>query len=898
MNIPIGKLLSALLAWSTLASAQFYSITTFAGNGRAQFGAGGAAISARLVVPRFVAVDSAGNTFVSDTYFHQVFQISPGGTINVYAGNGTEGFSGDGGPATAAQLFNPSGLAVDAAGNLYIADASNFRVRKVTPDGAIATVATVGSGVACVAVDAAGNLYVSGGHVIVKVDATGRITPFAGTGTAGFSGDLGPATAATLFGPRGLRADATGNVYVADQENYRIRKINAQGIISTVAGSGQPGFFGDNGPALAASLSLPSDVVLDGKGNLYIADSNNGRLRVVNLTSLVISTVAGGGASLQDGPPLQAILSPNGITLDGGGNVLVADINYRRVRRVTQQAITTIAGVLPTRDAGDNVAATSTALLDPFGVAIDSGNNLFIADMVDNRIRKVSPAGIITTVTGDGVPGFGGDNGPAINAEIGTPLGLGFDPAGNLYLAPGDIRRIAPDGTITRVAGNGVVGFSGDGGPATSAAMIGPTDAVGDAAGNLYITDRGNSVIRRVDPSGIITTIAGTRVAGFGGDGGPAKSAELFQPFQLALDHAGNLYVADWGNSRVRKITTDGTITTVAGGGNGSLGDGGPATAATIGGNLYGVAVDLAGNLFITSNARIRKVDAATGSISTIAGTGVAGFSGDGGLATLATVNGPQSIAVDGSGNVYFTDENNLRVRKLTPAQIVPEGVTNGATGKAGGVSPGEIITIYAGPGVSVGPATPVGLQLDASGRVATNLGGTAVTFDGTPAPLTYVSSGQINAVVPYEVAGQASTQLQVTFQGKPTNTVALPVVASAPGVFAITNSDGSVNTPSNPAPPGGVLVLYGTGEGQTIPAGVDGNVNNTVYPKPVQPVSVTVGGQGAQILYAGAGPGFVAGVLQVDLQIPPGVSGTVPLQLIVGTGSTPAGLTVTVRAQ
>jgi uncharacterized protein (TIGR03437 family) len=163
---------------------------------------------------------------------------------------------------------------------------------------------------------------------------------------------------------------------------------------------------------------------------------------------------------------------------------------------------------------------------------------------------------------------------------------------------------------------------------------------------------------------------------------------------------------------------------------------------------------------------------------------------------------------------------------------------------------------------------------------------------------LTYVSKGQINAVVPYEVAGQASTQLQVTFQGKPTNTVVLPVAASAPGVFAITNQDGSVNTPSNPAPPGGILVLYGTGEGQTVPAGVDGNVNNTVFPKPVQLVSVTVGGQGAQILYAGAGPGFLAGVLQVDLQIPPGVSGTVPLQLIVGTGSTPAGLTVTVRAQ
>jgi len=186
------------------------------------------------------------------------------------------------------------------------------------------------------------------------------------------------------------------------------------------------------------------------------------------------------------------------------------------------------------------------------------------------------------------------------------------------------------------------------------------------------------------------------------------------------------------------------------------------------------------------------------------------------------------------------------------------------------------------GPGVSLGPAAPLSLQLDASGRVATELGGTAVTFDGTPAPLTYVSAGQINAVVPYEVAGQTSTQLQVTVQGKPTNTVTLPVVASSPGSFAITNLDYSLNTPSNPAPSGGILVLYGTGEGQTIPAGVDGGVNTSVYPKPVLPVTAMVGGQPAQILYAGAAPDFVAGVLQVDIQIPAGVSGTVPLQLTI----------------
>jgi uncharacterized protein (TIGR03437 family) len=894
-----------LLFWPTLASAQFYNITTIAGNGRLQFGAGGPAIGAKLVVPRYVAVDSAGNTYVSDTYFHQVFQISPSGIIAAYAGNGTAGFSGDGGQATSAQLFNPQGLAVDGAGNLYIGDSSNYRVRKVTPAGVITTVAAVGSGVACVAIDAAGNLYVSGGYAIVKVDTAGNVTPFAGSATTpGFSGDGGPATAALLFGPKGLRVDAAGNVYVADQENFKIREISAQGIISTVAGNGQPGYEGDGLKATLTSISLPADVALDGKGNLYISDSNNGRIREVNLTTGIISSVAGGGSSLLEGvTPLSAGLSPNGITLDNSGNLLVADINYRRVRKVTQSAITTIAGVMPTQGAGDNFPATSTALLDPFGVAVDTSGDILIADHVDNRIRKVSPAGNITTIIGNGVPGFGGDGGLAINATIGDPADVGFDPAGNLYFATGDIRRIATNGIVTTVAGNGVVGYGGDSGPATSAAMIGPTDAVGDAAGNIYITDRGNSLIRRVDSAGIITTYAGTitadaGVAGFSGDGGPAVLAKLFQPFQLALDTADNLYIADWGNSRVRKITPAGTITTVAGGGSGTLGDGGPATSATIGGNLYGVAVDAAGNLYITSNARIRKVDAVTGMISTIAGDGTAGFSGDGGLATLAEVNGPQSIAVDASGNVYFADENNLRVRQLTPVEIVKEGVANSATFQAGGVAPGEIVTIYAGPGVSLGPATPLSLQLDASGRVATQLGGTVVTFGGTPAPLTYVSAAQINAVVPYEVAGQTSTQLQVSFQGKPTNTVTLPVVASSPGSFAITNLDYSLNTPSNPAPSGGIVVLYGTGEGQTIPAGVDGGVNTSVYPQPVLPVSATVGGQPAKIIYAGAAPDFVAGVLQVDIQIPAGVSGTVPLELTVGTASTPSGLTVSISGQ
>lgn len=877
------------------AFAQFYNISTIAGNGRAQFGSGGQATSARLVAPRSVAVDAAGNFYVSDSYYNQVFRITPGGIITAYAGNGTQGLLGDGGPAASAQLFAPLGIAVDSAGNLFIADNGNSRIRKVSSGGVITTVAVVPTGVARVAADATGNLFVSSGHAVVKIDATGKVSPFAGNGMAGFSGDAGPATSAMLYGPQGLRVDASGNVFIADQLNNRIRKVAPSGTITTFAGNGQGGYAGDGAQASSAMLFQPEDVALDSKGNVFISDSLNGRLRKVDSTG-VISLVAGGGGSLQDGSSSEARLAPNGIELDGSGNIVVAEFNYRRVRKVApQQSVTTVAGVLPVTGAGDNVKATSVSLLDPIGVAVDAAGNVFIADYLDHRVRKVTPDGTINTATGDGIAGYSGDNGPAGSARITQPLEVSFDPSGNLFVSAGVVRKISTSGTISTVAGNGQFGFAGDGGKATAATFLSPTGVAADSSGNIFIGDRGNNRIRRVDPSGNISTIAGDGTPTFKGDGGPALSAGIFQPWQIAADTRGNLFIADWQNSRVRKIDAGRTISTVAGGGTAS-GDGGPATGALIGGDLYGVAVDASGNLYITSNARIRKVDAVTGNISTIAGTGTAGYSGDGGLATNAAVNGPQAIAVDSAGNIYFADQNNQRVRKLSPVQIVQEGVTNGATSQAGGVAPGEIVTIYGGPGVTLGPASPVGLQLDSSGRVATQLAGTQVMFDNVAAPLTYVSSGQINAVVPYGVSGQASTELRVVVQGKTTNSVTLPVVLTSPGVFAITNSDGSVNSASSPSPAGGTLVLYGTGEGQTNPAGVDGAVNNSVFSKPLQNVAVQIGGQNANVVYAGAAPGFVAGVLQVNVQIPAGISGTAPIQLSIGNASTPPGLTVSVR--
>ncbi len=428
-----------LFLWlAPFAFAQFYNITTVAGIGRLQFASnGGVAINARLIQPQGVASDSAGNTYVSDSYYQQVFQISPTGIITVYAGNGLPGFSGDGGPATQAMLFNPHHLAVDAQRNLYICDYSNSRVRKVTPDGLISTAVAL-NGPYGVDVDAGGTLYVSqySANTVRKVSPDGTVTLIAGNGQPGFSGDNGSALSAMLYGPEGIRVDGTGNVFVADFLNHRIRKITPQGAISTVAGDGTGAFKGDGQAATSASLFFPTDLVFDGIGNMYIADATNQRIRMVN-TAGIISTFAGGGNSVTTQSALQAILSvPTSITIDNQGSIVFPLLYLRQVRRVTQQkVIDTIAGALPTPGFGDNVRADTAALLDPVAVASDAAGNLYIADQVDNRVRKVSTDRIITTAGGNGLFGSTGNGGLAVNAEIGAPHGIGLDPPGNLYVA-------------------------------------------------------------------------------------------------------------------------------------------------------------------------------------------------------------------------------------------------------------------------------------------------------------------------------------------------------------------------------------------------------------------------------------------------------------------------------
>ena len=329
------------------------------------------------------------------------------------------------------------------------------------------------------------------------------------------------------------------------------------------------------------------------------------------------------------------------------------------------QIMNTVAG-----NGSENASATSAQLSEPFGVAVDGRGNLYIADRANHRIRKMSPSGLISTVAGTGEVGYSGDGGPATCARLYSPFGVAVDSSGNLYIADfGNcrIRKVNPSGIISTVAGNGSYGYGGDGGPATAAVLNYPLDVAVDSIGNLFIADRSNNRIRKVSPSGIITTVAGTGAYGYSGDSGPATSARLNFPHNVAVDGKGNLFIADTQNNRVRRVDRSGIISTIAGTGYGGYsGDGGQATSAQLA-FPYSILVDNSGNLFIADNYnhRIRKVNP-SGVISTVAGTDYGCERGDCGKATLVRLNSPRGVTVDSRDELYIADSYSHRVRRVT----------------------------------------------------------------------------------------------------------------------------------------------------------------------------------------------------------------------------------------
>jgi sugar lactone lactonase YvrE len=382
-----------------------------------------------------------GNIYVPDPDNHVVLKINSNNIVTVIAGNGIWGYSGDGGPATSASLNTPQAVALDSIGNLFIADGFNYRIRKVTPDGIISTVATTAKFdfITDLVADGTGNLYAvdAVNDCVWRIGRDGASTRVVGNGQAGYSGDGGPATSATLNGPSALTFDRAGNLYVADYGNNRIRRVGLDGIISTVAGNGTYGFSGDGGLATNARLARPYGVAVDIDRNLYIGDTGNNRIRVVNPQG-IISTVAGDGFQrfFGDGSsPLKvSFFFPRGLAFDDQGNLLVADEGNLRIRRIALGvSVTTLAGNGRFRETPDGTAATKAYLFAPQGIAFDRAGSLYISDTANDLIRKLNADGSVQRVAGTGVRSVGGDNKPARDAGLNIPRGIAFAPNGEVF---------------------------------------------------------------------------------------------------------------------------------------------------------------------------------------------------------------------------------------------------------------------------------------------------------------------------------------------------------------------------------------------------------------------------------------------------------------------------------
>jgi sugar lactone lactonase YvrE len=607
-----------------------------------------------------------GDLIVADWQANRYWRIDQDGILHAFAGGNVPGNSGDGGPAIEARFRGPHSLTLDSEGNYYTADLSNNTIRRIDASTGVIT-RVAGSGrtghggdggpaleaefdVHCgMAVDEDGNLFVSSEwqNTIRKVDAESGIIqhfaghdgrhypserenskPYVGKGLedwggltwGGYHGDGGPAREASFFHPEHLAFDSKGDLYVCDNSNHRIRKIEmATGMITTVLGNGIPASNGDGGPATEASTLMPDAICLDAHDNLFVGEKYGYRVRKVDaVTGIVITLVGNGvpgwGEEDLHGSETTCNSVEAGICADPDGTVHWCDCSGR-VRRY-DGATGMVTTVLGGTSIHDGEPAQNAFLCAPTGINVGADGNIYFADFFNQRIRAIDTAGIIRTVAGNGARAYGGDGGPGPEAYLSNPHGVSVDSRGRIVIADtrhGYVRRVDEDGIITTIAGTGFQWDKGDGGPASSACMLAVNTVAHGPDDDIYLADGTIGRIRRIDSgTNIITTVAGIGEIGYSGDGGPATQARIGAVNAICFDRQGNMYLADSSNHAVRMVTTDGIITTIA-------------------------------------------------------GTGEPGFSADGTIAVKAQLNNPNGIAVGTDGIVYVCDTNNNRVRRIAP---------------------------------------------------------------------------------------------------------------------------------------------------------------------------------------------------------------------------------------
>ena len=644
-------------SWWTLSSlflpamavAQPLSFAHFAGPLGGPGLVDGTGTSASFNHPGGVAADGSGNLYVADTANNAIRKITPGGVVTTLAGTGAYGSEDGTGPS--ASFGVPYGIAVDGAGNVYVADTYNNRIRKVT--------------------------------------FAGAVTTLAGSGAAG-SAD-GPGTAASFSSPTGVAVDGSGNVYVADNSSNRIRRVAPGGTVTTIAGSGAP--TSSDGTGTGASFAYPAGIAVDSSGNIYVSDSGSSKIRKITPAGVVTTLAGGAGYGSIDGPGSTATFSsPYGMAVDGSGNVYVADQSTHKVRRITPGGlVSTLAG--SGKLASTDGTGASAAFNTPMGVAADFSGNVYVADAFNNKVRKITPAGAVTTVAGSGASGSADGAGPA--ATFSSPSGVATDGAGAIYVADTlsrKIRKVSPGAVVTTLAGSGEQG-SVDG-PGASASFADPRGVAVDGAGNVYVADLNGNKIRKVTPGGVVTTLAGS--GSQGSADGTGAGASFHSPNGVAADAFGNVYVADTLNQKIRKVTPGGVVTTLAGSGTAGAVDGTGSAASFA--NPKGVAVDQAGNVYVADmfNRKIRKITSG-GLVTTLAGSGAA--SNEDGTGSAATFTFPHGVAVDGSGTVWVADLGSYRIRRVTAGGVVTTVAGSGQLGNADGT--GSTATFYLPQGIA-----------------------------------------------------------------------------------------------------------------------------------------------------------------------------------------------------